>query len=112
MASRRNSEALISSGQIEPLIIVGIYNAGAERVNEYTAANLVGCRNERRARRERSASDCRWRATVTRNIDSQELEVGKRFEVCRGRRRRAQRKGLGSTRWPNTSIPVSREDVR
>src|SRR5437870_1950229 len=32
------AQALISSGQIEPLIIVGIYNAGAERVNEYTAA--------------------------------------------------------------------------
>jgi predicted alpha/beta superfamily hydrolase len=32
------AQALISSRQIEPLIIVGIYNAGAERVNEYTAA--------------------------------------------------------------------------
>lgn len=32
------AEALIKSKKIEPLIIVGIYNAGMERVNEYTAA--------------------------------------------------------------------------
>jgi predicted alpha/beta superfamily hydrolase len=31
------AEQLIKAGKIEPLIIVGIYNAGAERVNEYTA---------------------------------------------------------------------------
>ena len=30
------AEQLIKAGKIEPLIIVGIYNAGAERVNEYT----------------------------------------------------------------------------
>jgi predicted alpha/beta superfamily hydrolase len=30
------AEALIKSGQIKPLIIVGIYNAGKDRVNEYT----------------------------------------------------------------------------
>ncbi len=32
------AQALIQAGKIEPLIIVGIYNAGTERVNEYTAA--------------------------------------------------------------------------
>ena len=32
------AEALIKSKTIEPLIIVGIYNAGMERANEYTAA--------------------------------------------------------------------------
>ena len=32
------AEGLITSGKIEPLIIVGIYNTGADRVNEYTAA--------------------------------------------------------------------------
>ncbi|HKP36221.1 MAG TPA: alpha/beta hydrolase-fold protein [Pyrinomonadaceae bacterium] len=32
------AESLISAGKIEPLIIVGIYNAGANRVNEYTPA--------------------------------------------------------------------------
>lgn len=32
------AQSLILSGKIEPLIIVGVYNAGAERVNEYTAA--------------------------------------------------------------------------
>ena len=32
------TQSLIASGKIEPLIIVGIYNAGVERVNEYTAA--------------------------------------------------------------------------
>ncbi len=32
------AQTLISAGKIEPLIIVGIYNAGVERVNEYTAA--------------------------------------------------------------------------
>ncbi|HKR60972.1 MAG TPA: alpha/beta hydrolase-fold protein [Pyrinomonadaceae bacterium] len=31
-------EALIAAGKIEPLIIVGIYNAGKERINEYTPA--------------------------------------------------------------------------
>lgn len=30
------AQSLISGGRIEPLIIVGIYNAGAERINEYT----------------------------------------------------------------------------
>lgn len=30
------AQALISAGKIEPLIIVGIYNAGKERINEYT----------------------------------------------------------------------------
>ena len=32
------AEALIKAGKIAPLIVVGIYNAGSERVNEYTAA--------------------------------------------------------------------------
>src|SRR3989442_2101435 len=32
------AQSLIASGKIEQLIIVGIYNAGVERVNEYTAA--------------------------------------------------------------------------
>ena len=32
------AQALIESGKIEPLIIVGVYNTGTERVNEYTAA--------------------------------------------------------------------------
>src|SRR5881398_2935331 len=32
------AQSLILSGKIEPLIIVGIYNTGAARVNEYTAA--------------------------------------------------------------------------
>src|SRR5215475_3788826 len=32
------AEKLIATKSIEPLIIVGIYNAGIERVNEYTAA--------------------------------------------------------------------------
>ena len=31
------AQLLIQAGKIEPLIIVGIYNAGVERVNEYTA---------------------------------------------------------------------------
>ncbi len=31
------AEHLIKAGRIEPLIVVGIYNAGAARVNEYTA---------------------------------------------------------------------------
>ena len=39
-------ESLISSGTIEPLIVVGVYNAGKDRVNEYTPAedekNKVG----------------------------------------------------------------------
>lgn len=30
------AQLLISAGKIEPLIIVGIYNAGKERINEYT----------------------------------------------------------------------------
>jgi predicted alpha/beta superfamily hydrolase len=30
------AQSLISNGKIEPLIIVGIYNTGAERINEYT----------------------------------------------------------------------------
>lgn len=32
------AQALIEAGKIEPLIVVGIYNTGTERVNEYTAA--------------------------------------------------------------------------
>jgi len=32
------AQSLIAAGKIDPLIIVGIYNTGAERVNEYTAA--------------------------------------------------------------------------
>ena len=32
------AQSLIASGKIEPPIIVGIYNASVERVNEYTAA--------------------------------------------------------------------------
>src|SRR5437762_8082819 len=32
------AQSLIAAGKIDPLIIVGIYNAGVERVNEYTAA--------------------------------------------------------------------------
>ena len=30
------ADALIGSGEVEPLVIVGIYNAGAKRINEYT----------------------------------------------------------------------------
>ena len=30
------ADALIASGEIEPLVIVGIYNAGAKRIDEYT----------------------------------------------------------------------------
>ncbi|MDX6694682.1 MAG: hypothetical protein QOF02_2285 [Blastocatellia bacterium] len=30
------AQALIASGKIEPLIIVGVYNAGAQRIDEYT----------------------------------------------------------------------------
>jgi predicted alpha/beta superfamily hydrolase len=30
------AQALIRAGEVEPLIIVGVYNAGAERINEYT----------------------------------------------------------------------------
>ncbi|HJZ83033.1 MAG TPA: alpha/beta hydrolase-fold protein, partial [Pyrinomonadaceae bacterium] len=32
------AQSLIAASRIEPLIIVGIYNAGRERVNEYTPA--------------------------------------------------------------------------
>src|SRR5437588_435457 len=32
------AQSLIAAGKIEPLIIVGIYNTGAGRVNEYTPA--------------------------------------------------------------------------
>jgi predicted alpha/beta superfamily hydrolase len=32
------AQALIAGGKIEPLIIVGIYNAGRDRINEYTPA--------------------------------------------------------------------------
>jgi predicted alpha/beta superfamily hydrolase len=32
------AQALVTAGKIEPLIVVGIYNAGVDRVNEYTAA--------------------------------------------------------------------------
>jgi predicted alpha/beta superfamily hydrolase len=35
------AQSLIQAGKIEPLIIIGIYNAGMERVNEYTAAGDV-----------------------------------------------------------------------
>lgn len=31
-------QSLIAAGKIEPLIVVGVYNAGKERVNEYTPA--------------------------------------------------------------------------
>src|SRR5678815_2071439 len=30
------AQALIAAGKIEPLIIVGVYNTGTERINEYT----------------------------------------------------------------------------
>jgi len=30
------ADAMIASGEVEPLVIVGIYNAGARRINEYT----------------------------------------------------------------------------
>ena len=30
------ADAMISAGEVEPLVIVGIYNAGARRINEYT----------------------------------------------------------------------------
>jgi len=30
------ADAMIASGEVEPLVIVGIYNAGAQRINEYT----------------------------------------------------------------------------
>lgn len=30
------ADALIASGEVEPLVIVGIYNAGPKRINEYT----------------------------------------------------------------------------
>ena len=30
------ADAVIASGDVEPLVIVGIYNAGAKRINEYT----------------------------------------------------------------------------
>jgi len=30
------ADAVIASGEVEPLVIVGIYNAGIERLNEYT----------------------------------------------------------------------------
>jgi predicted alpha/beta superfamily hydrolase len=32
------AQSLIAAGKIEPLIIVGVYNAGIQRVNEYTPA--------------------------------------------------------------------------
>ncbi|MFZ0062188.1 MAG: alpha/beta hydrolase-fold protein [Pyrinomonadaceae bacterium] len=32
------AQALIAAGKIEPLIIVGVYNTGTERINEYTPA--------------------------------------------------------------------------
>jgi predicted alpha/beta superfamily hydrolase len=32
------AEVLLAAGKIEPLIIVGIYNSGKERINEYTPA--------------------------------------------------------------------------
>ena len=36
-----NAEKLIRAGLIEPLILVGVYNAGVERVNEYTLSRDV-----------------------------------------------------------------------
>ncbi|MBW3624132.1 MAG: hypothetical protein KY468_12060 [Armatimonadetes bacterium] len=30
------AQSLIEAGEVEPLLIVGIYNAGVERINEYT----------------------------------------------------------------------------
>ncbi|HZD31069.1 MAG TPA: alpha/beta hydrolase-fold protein [Candidatus Angelobacter sp.] len=30
------ADAMIASGEVEPLVIVGIYNAGVKRINEYT----------------------------------------------------------------------------
>jgi predicted alpha/beta superfamily hydrolase len=30
------ADAVIASGEVEPLVIVGVYNAGVERVNQYT----------------------------------------------------------------------------
>jgi len=32
----RSCEALIANGRIEPLIIVGVYNTGKDRIDEYT----------------------------------------------------------------------------
>src|SRR5947208_12782348 len=32
------AQSLILAGKIEPLVIVGVYNTGTDRVNEYTAA--------------------------------------------------------------------------
>ena len=32
------AQSLITAGKIEPLIIVGVYNTGAQRINEYTPA--------------------------------------------------------------------------
>lgn len=32
------AQALIAAGKVEPLIIVGVYNAGKDRINEYTPA--------------------------------------------------------------------------
>lgn len=34
------AESLINSGQIEPLIVVGIYNTGEHRINEYTPTKM------------------------------------------------------------------------
>lgn len=41
---RTVADELIESGQIEPLIIVGIYNTGPERMNEYTPVRDRGGR--------------------------------------------------------------------
>jgi predicted alpha/beta superfamily hydrolase len=42
------AQALILSGQIEPLIIVGIHNAGEKRIDEYTPVKSTGGRMKNR----------------------------------------------------------------
>ena len=44
------AESLIHQGQIEPLIVVAIYNAGKERINEYTPTKDAGIRQGGKAR--------------------------------------------------------------
>ena len=36
------ADALIESGEVEPLVIVGIYNTGAKRIDEYTPLKTAG----------------------------------------------------------------------
>jgi len=36
LANGRDADALIAAGEIEPLLIVGIYNTGKHRIDEYT----------------------------------------------------------------------------